>query len=41
MHIYERGGHGFGLGKKDNAVSSWPVCCADWMKERGLLDKKS
>jgi acetyl esterase/lipase len=40
MHIYERGGHGFGLGKKDNAVSGWSVCCAGWMKERGLLDKR-
>jgi acetyl esterase/lipase len=40
MHIYERGGHGFGLGKKDSAVSSWSACCADWMKGRGLLDKK-
>jgi len=40
MHIYERGGHGFGLGKKDIAALSWPACCADWMKGRGLLDKK-
>ena len=40
MHIYQRGGHGFGLGKKDSAASGWPVCCAGWMKERGLLDNK-
>jgi acetyl esterase/lipase len=40
MHIYQRGGHGFGLGKKDGAASGWPVCCAGWMKERGLLDNK-
>jgi acetyl esterase/lipase len=37
MHIYERGGHGFGLGKKDSAASGWPVACASWMRERGLL----
>ncbi len=37
MHIYEKGGHGFGLGKKDSAASGWPVACAIWMKERGLL----
>lgn len=37
MHIYEKGGHGFGLGKKDSAASEWPVACASWMRERGLL----
>lgn len=40
MHIYQKGGHGFGLGKKDSAASGWPTCCANWMKERGLLDNK-
>jgi acetyl esterase/lipase len=40
MHIYENGRHGFGLGKKYGAVSSWPVRCEDWMRGRGLLDKK-
>lgn len=37
MHIYQKGGHGFGLGKKDSTASGWPTCCANWMKERGLL----
>ena len=41
MHIYERGGHGFGPGAKDSAVSSWMVRCADWMRGRGLLNKKN
>jgi len=40
MHIYEKGGHGFGLGKKNSAVSSWSSRCADWMRDRKLLDKK-
>jgi acetyl esterase/lipase len=40
MHIYENGRHGFGLGKKHGAVSSWPLRCEDWMRGRGLLDKK-
>jgi acetyl esterase/lipase len=39
MHIYEKGGHGFGPGVGKGACSSWMVCCADWMKGRGLLDK--
>lgn len=41
MHIYQKGGHGFGLGKKDSAASSWLMACANWMREQGLLDKKS
>lgn len=40
IHIYEKGGHGFGLGVGKGACSSWTARCADWMKGRGLLDKK-
>ena len=40
MHIYENGRHGFGLGKQLGAVSSWPLRCTEWMRGRGLLDKK-
>jgi len=38
MHIYEKGGHGFGSGAEKGAVSSWMTRCADWMRGRGLLD---
>lgn len=37
MHIYERGGHGFGLGQLDVALGSWPGRLADWLRLRGLL----
>jgi len=37
MHIFEEGGHGFGLGVQ-GAVTAWPDLCAAWLKERGLLD---
>ena len=37
MHIYAKGPHGFGLGKKGEAVATWPERCADWMKGLGLL----
>ncbi len=40
MHIYEKGGHGFGPGKDKGSVSSWMGRCADWMRGRGLLDKE-
>jgi hypothetical protein len=41
MHIYERGGHGYGLGRQNTAESSWPARCADWLRGRGILDKKN
>lgn len=41
MHIYEKGGHGFGLGKKDRPAASWPQRCADWMRDQRLLAKDS
>ncbi len=37
MHIWLKGGHGFGLGKPGTAVSKWPELCADWLKETGFL----
>ncbi|MHC4432344.1 MAG: alpha/beta hydrolase [Planctomycetota bacterium] len=41
MHIYEKGGHGFGPGKGKGPVSSWMVRCRDWIRARGLLDRAS
>lgn len=38
MHIYERGGHGFGLRpSRGVAASDWPGRCEKWMRQRGLL----
>ena len=39
MHIYEKGGHAFGLAPDDPVLSSWTRRCADWMRRRGLLTK--
>lgn len=39
MHIYEKGGHGFGPGAGKGSVSSWMTRCADWMRGRGLLEE--
>jgi len=36
MHIYENGGHGFGLGS-DDQKKSWLSECTNWLKQRGLL----
>jgi acetyl esterase/lipase len=37
LHLYERGEHGFGLGKKDPVLSSWPDLLKGWMEMHGFL----
>jgi len=41
MHLYQKGPHGFGLGRNHGAVSSWPKRCEEWMRGLGLLDKQN
>jgi len=40
LHIFEKGGHGFGLAKDDPVLSQWPELCRAWMQKRGLLDEE-
>ncbi len=40
LHIYTKGGHGYGLRPSDNPVSSWPQRCADWLRAQGWLTPK-
>ena len=35
LHIYEKGGHGFGLGVKDTS-KFWTRDCEEWLKNQGL-----
>lgn len=37
MHIYQNGGHGFGLASLNPTLSSWTGRLADWLRGRGLL----
>jgi acetyl esterase/lipase len=37
LHIYESGGHGFGLRPSDQPCSTWPQRCREWMNARGFL----
>jgi acetyl esterase/lipase len=39
-HIYDAGGHGFGLRKSDLPAHTWPDRAADWLKHRKLLGAK-
>ncbi|MBN2137962.1 MAG: alpha/beta hydrolase [Sedimentisphaerales bacterium] len=41
LHLYQKGGHGFGLGKGVPGTSSWPDRCRDWMQATALLEKKA
>lgn len=37
LHLYEKGPHGFGLGRGDPVLSTWPARCAEWLKIRGFM----
>ena len=37
MHIFERGGHGFGLGSAGEPLSAWPELLLAWLRLRRLL----
>ncbi len=37
IHIYNRGGHGFGIRDRPLPVSSWPARLLEWMGDRGYL----
>ncbi len=38
LHLYESGGHGFGLGLYRGPVQDWTERCEIWFKTRGLLE---
>jgi len=37
LHVYPRGGHGFGLGRATGLAAQWPDGCADWLRTEGWL----
>jgi acetyl esterase/lipase len=37
LHIYEKGGHGYGLARDRGTEAGWPDACEKWIKARGLL----
>jgi acetyl esterase/lipase len=40
LHVYPTGGHGYGLRRTEHFVTTWPARAADWMRGRGLLERK-
>jgi dipeptidyl aminopeptidase/acylaminoacyl peptidase len=37
LQLYDKGGHGYGLGIHGGDVAQWPERCAEWMKELKLV----
>ena len=37
LHVFARGGHGYGLRPSDRPVSRWPKLVEQWLRESGLL----
>ncbi len=38
MHLYSKGGHGYGLRDTGAAVNEWPRRAEDWFRELGILE---
>jgi len=41
LHLYERGGHGFGMKRDLGPTSLWPERLADWMRLHGLVAQQA
>ena len=37
LHVFESGGHGFGIRTTEELVASWPVLCGEWMRRLGVV----
>ncbi len=37
LHVFSRGGHGYGLRPSGDPVSGWPKLCEQWMRVSGFL----
>lgn len=40
MHLYPTGGHGYGMRRNADLVTTWPDRAAEWLKTSGWLEKK-
>jgi acetyl esterase/lipase len=38
MHLYSKGGHGYGLRDTGEAVNEWPHRAEDWFREIGIIE---
>lgn len=40
MHLYAKGGHGFGIGRKEDGTYQWVDLFIDWVKRSVVLDRQ-
>ena len=40
MHIYGKGGHGFGIQKRGQPTDDWTARFEEWISEQGFLKNK-
>jgi len=40
LHLYPTGGHGYGLRRTRETVTTWPDRATEWMRSRGWLEKR-
>lgn len=38
LHVFDEGGHGFGMRRKDKPVVEWPNLLENWLQSRGLIE---
>ena len=41
MHLYEKGGHGFGMGKLGTSSMDWTMSCEKWLRMHDLIPANS
>jgi acetyl esterase/lipase len=39
LHVYPTGGHGYGLRRTEEPVTTWPERCEAWLRKQGLLKR--
>lgn len=39
LHVYTRGGHGYGIRPSERPVSTWHLRLAEWLRDSGYLNK--
>jgi acetyl esterase/lipase len=37
LHVFPKGGHGYGMRPTKDAVSSWPKLCEQWLRQIGII----
>lgn len=37
LHVFQKGGHGYGLSPGGGTESSWPGLCIEWLRQAGII----